>query len=228
MIENVQFIAAMIGPYAIGMIVLLAIAIALWALAWAVRTFIGEFIYDVGIGAEDFGNVIVHIVDWVMKLFHKHPRPGELTFAEKIRFLKNSHACDPYDSYSATILYPIRHAASSHICPTLRYMYGTSIGSFMSVFVGWLSFDPAPEGANCVKPGYAAYCLGFIELWRFFIFAVVFGVVSFVVGVGMPLVDQVLLITFRAAVFASDVIYYAVRVLLFIIHPHLRRDRLPK
>jgi hypothetical protein len=203
-------------------------AFIMFYVAFTFRNFIGEAVYDVAEGSEDFIDVCIDIVDRIMKFLHAHPRPDKLYYAQHIEFMKNKHMCDPYDSYTATILYAVRERTSWHICPTVRYLYGTPAGDVMEGLLHWFIFSPEPEEENCSPPSYAAYCVYFIENWRFWIVLDVLLIAVFVLGVGFPLIIQLVFIAFRATMLVDDIFYYSCREVLFLVSPHLRRDKLPK
>lgn len=226
-LNNVLMLMPVAGPVGILFVVLVVIAIAAFAIAWIFRNVIGEVVYEIAKLSEDVIDGIIGVIDRVMKFFHAHPRPDKLYYAEHIEFMKNKHMCDPYDSYGATILHVVRSKTSRHLCPTIRYLYGTPAGVVLMTILTWFSFDPAPEGANCMEPSYAEYCVYFIENWRFWVMAGALMVVLFVVGVSMPIIDHLLLIALRATILCIDIVYYSVREVLFLTSPHLRKDKLP-
>ena len=227
-LNNVLTLMPVAGPVGILFVVLVVIAIVMFVISVIFRDVIGEVIYETAKLSEDVIDGIIGVIDKVMKFFHAHPRPNKLYYAERIEFMKNKHMCDPYDSYSATILYVIRSKVSWHVCPTIRYMYGTPAGVIMMTVLTWFSFNPAPEGANCAQPAYAEYCVYFIENWRFWVLAGALMLALFVVGVSIPIIDHLLLIALRAVVLCVDIMYYSTRELMFLVSPHLRDDELPK
>lgn len=227
-IEWALFLSPVAFPVAVVTVILIAVAVVMFVVSIAFRDVLGIIIYDFAKVSEDIVNVIISIIDWVMRLFHKGGRPSKQHYAESIEFMKNKHMCDPYDSYSATILYTIRARTSHYVCPVVRYMYGTPSGVLLHLMMDWFTFDPMPEGANCIEPKSAEYCVGFIENWRFWVVFAALIPALFLGIISIPLIEQCLLIAYRALVVAVDVLYYFSRALMFIFHPHLRRDSLPK
>ncbi|NDC61512.1 MAG: hypothetical protein EBZ60_05790 [Betaproteobacteria bacterium] len=203
---------------------LLLIAVILWSISEAWRYGIAIAVYETAYGTQVMVDAIIKAIDKVASWFSSfHINP--VTYADKISEFKSPHVCDPFDSYEAVIFYLVRLTFSRHVCPAMRYIYGTPLETMVWPFMRPFSFDPAPEKSNCREPSNSEYCIWFIELWRLVAIACISLAVITVIGPLFPLVLQLLRIAVAFMTLGVEIIYHAILEFNYAMHPHMKHGK---
>jgi hypothetical protein len=203
---------------------LLLVAVILWSISEAWRYGIGIAVYEVAYGTQVMVDAIIKAIDALESIFTSH-RIKEVYYANGIEEFKHPSTCDPFDSYEAVVFYMIRLTFSRHVCPAMRYVYGTPLKTLAWPFVRPFSFDPEPERANCHEPQNAEYCVWFIELWRLPAMAFLGLCIISVAGPLMPLILQTIRIADAFVILFVQLAWHALRELMFRLHPHTRHGK---
>lgn len=94
-------------------------------------------------------NGFLHFIHKITSFFHIHWHPPYIHLEDHLVEFKSSSPrkiCSELASYTAMFLVFPRMSWSPHICPVLRYFYGTPIDTIISPVISWASYDWAPEG----------------------------------------------------------------------------------
>ncbi len=94
-------------------------------------------------------NGFLHFIHRITSFFHIHWHPPYIHLEDHLVEFKSSNprkVCSELASYTAMFLVFPRMSWSPHICPIMRYFYGTPIDTILTPFVGWSSYDWSPEG----------------------------------------------------------------------------------
>lgn len=83
--------------------------------------------------------------------------------------------CSPFtNSLSYEILFPLRYALNNHVCPLVRYMYGTFVYTPFAWLMSMFYFDANPNdpiNGNCIEIE-AAYICYFLEFGDILIYVI--------------------------------------------------------
>ena len=124
-------------------------------------------------------NGLLRFIHRITSFFHIHWHPPYIGLEDHLLEFKSPnprYICSELASYTAMFLVFPRMRWSPHICPIMRYFYGTPIDTIMSPFIGWSSYDWTPEGMyrlfsivfalttsrlgnNCRKPRNLTICI---------------------------------------------------------------------
>lgn len=152
--------------------------------AIVVSTIFGDFADGVEAAlnvAGKAGNVVGSGINHIGKIFHhghlvpKIPKIPitkfpVLNFEHFIQSLDDvqdaSELCSPFSSLSYEILFPIRYALNNHVCPIVRYMYGTLVYTPFAWLMSMFYFDANPNdpvNGNCtdIEAQYICFFLEF-------------------------------------------------------------------
>ncbi len=220
-IEAIQLIATSL----IIVLFLLLISVVLWAISDAWRYGIAIAVYDTAKATEVMVDAIIKAIDKVASVFSSF-HIDQVHYADKISEFKSPSVCDPFDSYSAVIFYMVRLTFSRHVCPAMRYVYGTPLETIVWPFMHPFSFDPNPEHGNCHEPKNAEYCVWIIELWRLPAIACMCLAFISIAGPLFPLVVQSIRLVLALLRIALQIEWHIMMEINYALSPHFKKSTL--
>jgi hypothetical protein len=121
--------------------------------------------YEVAHLIEEMVNAVIsginRLIGWVGFLIHKHLHIDELHFAEKLAAYKNKNTiCHHFHNTMNVALFLPQAMLNKHVCPVVRYTYGTPLWDITTVLLapGFVDARPLPYGDNCAITEADVFC----------------------------------------------------------------------
>jgi hypothetical protein len=127
-------------------------------------------------------NKAIHDISFGAVGSHTIPTPSKLDVNKLIPDFQEwpdmNEYCALYNSPLRMLAFPFRQSLNDFMCPTARYLYGTSLYPVYSFFFGFTYYDPTPyPGNNCAPENLATFCF-VLKLGHFILpYVVVFVIV---------------------------------------------------